>query len=125
MIKQLYRFLNPKFQNLFLEYRVNFKPRYGYEQPPHPELMHIIDSNRNLYMELLNKALTYKAFIWLIRDSKIENDYSKPTWNNGYLPGLDIIGLYTILSEVRPSFILKLVQAILLKLHIRQKLNRG
>lgn len=33
-IKEIYRFVNPKFQNLFLEYKVDFKPRYGHGAPP-------------------------------------------------------------------------------------------
>ena len=50
MIKQLYRFLNPKFQNLFLEYKVAFKPRYGHGKPAHADLLEIINSKRNIYI---------------------------------------------------------------------------
>lgn len=103
MIKQLYRFLNPKFQNLFLEYKVKFKPRYGYGLPAHPELFKIIDANRGTYKKLLQKALSYKEPIWSIRDSKMETDPVKPAWNNGFLPGLDIIGIYTMLSRFKPK----------------------
>ena len=103
MIKALYRFLNPKFQNLFLDYPVDFKPRYGHGKPAHPELNKIIDSNRETYKDLLSSALEYKEHIWKIRDAKIESDSSKPVWNNGFLPGLDIIGIYTILSKFKPS----------------------
>lgn len=46
MIKQLYQFLSPKFQNLFLEYKVALNPRYGHGKPAHPELLKIIDANR-------------------------------------------------------------------------------
>ena len=45
----------------------------------------------------------YKTSIWEIRDTKEETDPSKPTWNNGFLPGLDIIGIYTMLAEYKPS----------------------
>ncbi len=48
MIKQIYRFLNPKFQNLFLDYKVEFKPRYGHGLPPHSELYSIINNNRGV-----------------------------------------------------------------------------
>lgn len=103
MIKQLYRFLNPKFKNLFLEYKVDFKPRYGWGKPPHRELYEIINSNRSEYKRVITKALGYKEKIWEIKDSKIEKDFSKPTWNNGFLPGLDIIGIYTMISEFSPK----------------------
>ncbi len=103
MIKQIYKFLNPKFQNLFLDYKVDLKPRYGYGKPAHKDLYKIINSNRSKYKELLNKALSYKKFIWTIRDSKKDNDSFNPTWNNGFLPGLDIVGIYTILAIYKPK----------------------
>ncbi|MCD4710278.1 MAG: class I SAM-dependent methyltransferase [Bacteroidales bacterium] len=103
MIKQLYRFLNPKFQNLSLEYKVDFKPRYGHGNPAHPDLLKIIEANRGTYKKLLQKALSYKKNIWSIRDSKMETDPAKPAWNNGFLPGLDIIGIYTMLSRFKPK----------------------
>jgi hypothetical protein len=103
MIKQIYRFLNPKFQNLFLEYKVDFKPRFGHGKPPHPELFKIIDSNRDNYKELIKKAISHKESIWTIKNSKDETNPINPTWNNGFLPGLDIIGIYTLLTEFKPK----------------------
>jgi hypothetical protein len=103
MLKQLYRFLSPRYQNLFLEYKVKLKPRYGHGLPAHPELYKIIDANRETYIKLLKKALANKKNIWAIRDSKVETDNDKPAWNNGYLPGLDIIGIYTMLARFKPK----------------------
>ncbi len=103
MIKQIYRFLNPKFQNLFLEYKVDFRPRYGHGKPPHRALYKIIDANREIYRNLINKSLSYKDKIWAIQDSSKETDSTKPSWNNGFLPGLDIIGIYTFISEFKPK----------------------
>ena len=103
MIKQLYRFLNPRYQNLFLEYKVKLKPRYGHGLPAHPELNKIIDANRETYKKLLRKALTHKKQIWTIRDSRVESDLLKPAWNNGFLPGLDMIGIYTMLARFKPK----------------------
>ena len=103
MCKQLRRFLSPRYQNLFLENKVKFKPRYGHGMPAHPELYEIINGNRETYMKLLRKALTYKKNIWTIRDSKVETDQALPRWNNGYLPALDMIGIYTMLSRFKPK----------------------
>ncbi len=103
MIKQIYRFLSPKFQNLFLEYKVDFKPRYGHGKPAHQDLLKIIDANRNKYKELIDLALSFKENIWTIKDAGKENDSNKPVWNNGFLPGLDIIGIYSMLTEYKPK----------------------
>lgn len=103
MIKQIYRFLNPKFQNLFLEYKVDFKPRYGHGKAAHSGLLKIIESNRHKYKEVIDKSLSLKEHIWTIKDSKIERDSSKPVWNNGFLPGLDIVGIYSLLTFYSPG----------------------
>lgn len=103
MLKQFYKFISPKFQNLFLEYKVNFKPRYGHGKPPHTELYSIINSNRNEYKNILQKSLELKDYIWQIKDLKDETNKINPTWNNGFLPGLDVIGIYTMLSEFKPK----------------------
>lgn len=103
MIKQIYRFLNPAFQNLFLEYKVRFRPRYGHGIPPHPALYSLINKNRDLYRELLNKIHQYKEHIVEIKDISDETDITKPAWNNEFLPGLDMVSIYLMLAEFKPG----------------------
>lgn len=103
MMKNLYKFLNPKFQSLFLEYKVQLKPRYGHGLPPHPKLYSIINERRKTYEGLLESALTHTESLLKIKDQSIEKDLNLPTWNNGYLPGLDIIGIYTMIAKFKPS----------------------
>ena len=127
LLKDIYRFLNPKFQNLFSEYKIDFKPRYGHGKPAHPMLFEIINSNRNNYKLFLDKALSYKETIWLIKDTKIETNATKPTWNNGFLPGLDVVGIYTMLSEFKPQKYIEIGSGnstkVAYKAKIEQKLN--
>lgn len=125
LIKDVYRFLNPKFQNLFSEYKIDFKPRYGHGKPAHPMLFEIINSNRNNYKLFLDKALSYKETIWLIKDTKIETDATKPTWNNGFLPGLDVVGIYTMLSEFKPKKYIEIGSGNSTKVAYKAKLNRN
>lgn len=103
MIKSLYRFLNPRFQALFLDYKVNLKPRYGHGKAPHKQLYTIINEHRENYKLWLGKALIYKERFIDIKKAGFETDVVKPVWNNGYLPGLDIVMLYTLLSELKPQ----------------------
>lgn len=103
MIKNIYRFLSPKFQTLFSEYKVNMKPRWGHGLPAHGELYEIINANRSIYESYLSKALTFKDAIQEIKDSSIEDNVNKPTWNNDFLPGLDIIGIYTMIAINKPK----------------------
>ena len=125
IIENLYKFISPKFQNLYLEYKVAFKPRYGHGLPPHAELYSIINSKRDNYKELLNKALGYKEAIWEIKDHKDETDASKPSWNNGFLPGLDIIGIYTILAEFKPKKYVEIGSGNSTKVAYKAKTEQG
>ena len=103
MIKNLYKFLSSKYQTLFLEYKVDFKPRYGHGNKPHGALYKIINENRNAYCEIIDKALSYSNEIWKIKTSENEKNPIKPCWNNNFLPGLDIISIYTMLSTYKPN----------------------
>ena len=102
-IKSIYRFLSPKFQSVFLDYHVNFKPRYGHGNPPHKGLYEIINTNRTDYKEFINESLKFKDAIHKIKKAGKNPDPLNPEWNNGHLPGLDIIGIYSMLSLKNPG----------------------
>lgn len=102
-IKSIYRYLSPKFQNVHLEYKVTPKPRYGHGKPGHPLLLNLLNNNRLLYKDNLESFLKHSSKIHEIKDSSIENDENKPTWNNGFLPGLDIVGIYGIIAKYKPE----------------------
>lgn len=102
-IKNIYRFLSPKFQTLFLEYKVNLKPRKWEGKDVHPILYEIINKNRALYADILEYSLKHRETLQNIKISGIETDTTKPVYNNGYLPGLDIVGIYTMISRYEPS----------------------
>lgn len=102
MIKSLYKFLSSKYQNLFLDYKVDLKPRYS-EGEPHQALLDIISENDSTYEELLKNTLKYKGTLLSINEDEFETDDSQPTYNNDFLPGLDIITLYSNIAYFKPE----------------------
>lgn len=103
MLRNLAKFFHPRFQTLFLEYKVAFKPRYGHGLPAHPRLKEIIDANRAEYAEWMQKIMGQAPHLQGIKKLNDETDATQPGWNNGFLPGLDIMALYTIIAETKPN----------------------
>ena len=103
MLKKIYRFLSPKFQTLLLEYKVNLKPRYGHGRPPHGQLYDLINAKRTDYKSILEDMLALKDAFFTIKKTGEETNSLHPTWNNGFLPGLDILGIYTIVNRFKPA----------------------
>lgn len=103
MIKKLYRFFSSKHQTVFLDYPVDFKPRYGNGLPAHDGLNKIIAAQKNNYKSLIDDVLTCKENIQEIKPNGEESDSKAPVWNNDFLPGLDIVMLYGIVATKKPS----------------------
>lgn len=76
------------------------KPRYTKSTGAHPALLDIIKKNTPIYTDLLSKLGRYSTDIQKITKNKEEKSIH---WNNGYLPGLDIIILYLMIAEKKPS----------------------
>lgn len=102
-IKSFIKLLLPRYQKLILEYKVQLKPRYGHGLKPHPLLYKIISRNKNIYEQFLNEILTHTHTFHAIQSMEIEKDQNQPSWNNEFLPGLDIIALYTMISHFKPK----------------------
>ena len=102
-LKKFYKFLSPKWQKLYMDYPVQFTPRYGFGKPPHGQLYNIINETRVKYSRLLEEALNYTSVFQAIKKQEDETDSLQPTYNNHFLPGLDIIGIYTLLAKYKPE----------------------
>lgn len=103
IIKSVYRFLNPKYQNAFLDYPVKVKPRYQPGTGPHPTLHNIIDAHRAAYAQMLRKALDHTAVFKTLKRKNAEKNLNQPVWNNGFLPGLDMVMIYTFIAHYQPK----------------------
>jgi hypothetical protein len=103
MLKKLYQFLSPKYQNVFLEYKVNTSPRYGYGKKPHQKLLTILQEQEAKYTELIDLFLKNTTQIQAIQTCDQENSSTAPCWNNGFFPGLDIFMLYSFIKHLHPK----------------------
>lgn len=86
---------------IFLEYPPDGSSRYGYSQPPHPEITGILDRNRTLYSDFLTRCLDYKE--QLVRIHPTRNDGINPYWRNPMFSGIDAVSLYCALAMYRPK----------------------
>lgn len=102
-IKTIVFALKDNNRTILLDYANNPKPLYS-KQKPHPLLQQLIACEEANYIQLLNKTLNYKDAIFTIKNIYEDgSNNNQPKWNNGHLPGLDIIMLYTMLAEYKPN----------------------
>ncbi|MFM9984061.1 MAG: class I SAM-dependent methyltransferase [Flavobacteriales bacterium] len=103
-IKSAYKFISGRYQTIHLEYKTDVRPRYGYGKPPHPMLYDTINSNRQLYGDLLREILTLKDLVLQIDVvDEANREQPIPHWNNGFLPGLDILGIIGMFHHYKPQ----------------------
>lgn len=97
-LKRLFKLINPKFQKLIPEYSIDLVPRYT-EGKPHVRMNELLNKQRANYMELLKRVPAYTELYAIEKSGRNTQETDEPLWNNGFLPGLDILMLYTILRE--------------------------
>lgn len=102
-LKSIYKFLSSKTQTIHLEYKVDPRPRYGHGKPAHTELYNVINANRSEYTKILDSFLNYISQFEQIKDAKEEKNENLPVWNNGFLPGLDMVSIYGMIAENKPK----------------------
>jgi len=94
-------------QLIRLEYPVVMTPRWGHGKPAHKQLNDIISQGDQGYGVLLQSFLRFSEAFAEINLAKSEKDHTKPSWNNGFFPGLDMVALYGMLARLAPSHYLE------------------
>ena len=102
-LKSIYRFISSRFQTIHLDYQVTPKPRAGHGLQPHSILYDNINANRDRYASTLRDILHLSDAIQEIKEARNEKDDNQPAWNNDFLPGLDIVALYGLISKHKPA----------------------
>ncbi len=86
---------------IFIDYKPDPVPRYGYGKAPHTGLYAIINKNRHQYKNLLSQFLQYKQEY--IKIPLYANHADAPYWIYGFLSGLDSVALYNFLVLYKPN----------------------
>jgi predicted O-methyltransferase YrrM len=102
LLRRLYLSVTQKHRVAVLDYPIEPKSLYPL-QAPHLQLLQYIAGNSIQYENLLEEVLKRSAQLVTIRNTADEKDPVQPSWNNGYLPGLDMVLLYTIIDLYKPS----------------------
>jgi hypothetical protein len=108
MVKSIYRFFSKRYQTVHLDYKVEPRPRLSESSPTFRLLYEQVNKNRLEYAELLSRFMNYSANLQKIQKSETGNDDSEPKWNNDYLPGLDVVSIYGMIAESKPSIFLEI-----------------
>ncbi len=97
----IYAALN-KAHLIFVDYPVKSEPRYGYGKGPHPKLYEIINRDREIYREHLESFLQYADYFTRIPLRERDDHVAEPSWVNRWIPALDAVGIYGLLSKHNP-----------------------
>jgi hypothetical protein len=87
-----------------VDYPPKQTPRYNYGETPHADIFDLLIKHKCKYRDVLRKFLHHSNEFCAI--AKRESDVqvpSDPCWINGYLPGLDSVALYGLLSDLNPA----------------------
>ena len=94
------------YQPIFLDYKSEALPRYGYGKPPHPELARILAANQDGYRHLLSQFLNFSNDLLRIPLCQPTSS-TEPCWINEWLDGLDTFTLYGFLATRNPALLLE------------------
>jgi hypothetical protein len=87
-----------------VDYPPTQTPRYGYGKQAHAIIHGVLNRNRAKYADTLVRWLQYKnAFCTIAQTEHQRARAADPCWINGYLPGLDAVALYGMLSDLNPA----------------------
>jgi hypothetical protein len=87
-------------QSIALDHPVRPVSRWGYGQPPHPELDAVVSAGRARYAEHLRSFLAFTDELAAI---PFDGSGRDPSWTNGWFQGLDAVALYGFLVQRRPA----------------------
>lgn len=94
------------YQPIFLDYRAEPIPRYGYGKPAHPALAKILARDDDRYRKLLTQILELRDKLLRIPLQEPASS-PEPCWINEWQDGLDTFALYGFLATRNPALVLE------------------
>lgn len=85
-------------------YPYSYQPisRYGFDRPPHALLEKMFAKHLPEYAHLIQEFSKFSHDISMIPSAFDPNTPLEPCWDNGWLPSMDAIALYGLVSAVKP-----------------------
>ena len=103
-IKKIWFSLYKSGRVVLLDYPVRPAACYTREENhPQQKLFNLIAAGKLNYQRFLQDTLKYKEAFSTIAEDRLVKNGIDPGWNNGYLPGLDMIMLYSLLAQMKPK----------------------
>lgn len=102
-----FRRISHGYQPIFLDYKIEALPRYGYGKPPHAELARIFAANEDSYRQLLSRFMSFSNDLLRIPSRQQASSPSEPCWINEWLEGLDTVALYGFVALRNPALVLE------------------
>lgn len=107
MRRRLASMMAPEYP-VILEYPIDSRPRYGFGEPAHERLSHMIDDGRRDYRSLLGELCSLTPALARIAAEGAPLDASQPTFLNHFFLGLDAVALYGVLATRNPGLLLEI-----------------
>ncbi len=101
-MRRIYFAFRPSNRIVIMDYAIDPQPVYSLDRP-HKKLFEMISENDISYEKILRQAQSFRERFFSINEASNEMDISQPAWNNNYVPGLDIIVLYTLINQLKPD----------------------
>jgi glycosyltransferase involved in cell wall biosynthesis len=89
-------------------YPINPIPRYGYGRPFPAKIFDALERSQSEYKQTLETFLPFiDQLVQIARDPQ-PLDPTQPAWINGFLPGLDSLALFGLISTLQPNIFLEI-----------------
>jgi hypothetical protein len=83
-------------------YKVTPRPRWGYDKPPHPQVLSVLERGRADYDKVLDELEAYRAILHQIGHVPNPTLPFAPFWNNPWFSTLDAAALVGLLVSRKP-----------------------